>query len=56
MHPYYQRLGYAEDCCPVAVAQYDEIITLPVHPSMTDSDADDVIAACIKVCTAYAAK
>jgi len=54
MHPYYQRLGFEEDCCPVAVAQYSEIITLPVHPSMSDSDVEDVIAACIKVCAAYA--
>jgi perosamine synthetase len=54
LHPYYTGIGFKEGLCPVAEAQYNEIITLPVFPLMTDADADDVIAAVKKVCHAYA--
>jgi perosamine synthetase len=53
MHPHYRKLGFVEGSLPVVEAMYNEIITLPVHPSMTDSDADDVIAAVKKVTQAY---
>lgn len=54
MHPYYKSIGFEEGCCPKAEALYNEIITLPVFPQMTDSDVADVITAVTKVCRAYA--
>lgn len=48
-HPYYKELGYEAGCCPVAEDAYRRIITLPLFPSMTDADADDVIHAVMKV-------
>ena len=41
--------------CPVAEAAYEELVTLPVFPTMTDEDAEDVIRAVDKVVAAYAA-
>jgi perosamine synthetase len=56
MHPYYRReLGTGPGLCPVAEAAYEEILTLPLFPAMTDEDADDTIRAVAKVCEAYAA-
>jgi len=37
----------------VAEKAYEEIITLPLYPSMSDSDVDDVITAVQKVVRAY---
>lgn len=54
-HPYYRkRFGTGPGLCPVAEAAYEEIITLPVFPTMTDADADDVVRAVAKVVGAYA--
>jgi perosamine synthetase len=52
-HPYYERLGYDRGLCPVAEAQYERLITLPLWGGMTDRDTDDVIAAVQKVVAAY---
>jgi UDP-4-amino-4,6-dideoxy-N-acetyl-beta-L-altrosamine transaminase len=52
-HSYYERLGYRRGICPVAEAEYERILTLPLFPAMTDSDVEDVITACQKVLTAY---
>lgn len=37
-HPYYKRLGYKKGLCPAAEALYEEIITLPLYPSMEIDD------------------
>lgn len=50
--PYYQSLGYPFGLCPNAEAFYQELLTLPLHYSMTDKDVSDVIHALQKV-TAY---
>jgi perosamine synthetase len=56
LHPFYrERFGTAEGLCPVAEAAYEELVTLPVFPTMTDDDTDDVIRAVEKVVAAYAA-
>lgn len=53
LHAYYQhRFGTGRGQCPVAEAAYDEILTLPLFPTMTDADADDVIRAVRKVAAA----
>ncbi|MHB8770856.1 MAG: UDP-4-amino-4,6-dideoxy-N-acetyl-beta-L-altrosamine transaminase [Syntrophales bacterium] len=45
LHPYYQRhLGTGPGQCPVAEAAYEEIISLPLYPGMSDADQDAVIA------------
>lgn len=49
-HPYYrQRLNTAEGLCPVAEAAYEQIVSLPMFPQMTDGDAQDVVNAIRKL-------
>lgn len=52
-HPCYKELGYKKGTCPVAEQVYEEIITLPLFPSMTQQDVLDVIRAVNKVLDAY---
>ncbi len=54
-HSYYRQMGYLKGLCPVAEAQYDRLITLPLWAGMTDADAGDVVQALRKVVAAYAA-
>ncbi len=50
LHPFYrERYGTAPGLCPVAEAAYEEILTLPLFPGMTDEDAADVVTAMEKV-------
>lgn len=54
LHPFYRaRFGTRPGMLPVAEAAYERIITLPMFPTMTDGDADDVIAAVAKVVSHY---
>jgi UDP-4-amino-4,6-dideoxy-N-acetyl-beta-L-altrosamine transaminase len=52
-HPYY-RERFPGVSMPVAEAQYERLLTLPLHAGMTDADVDDVVAALDKVAEAYA--
>jgi perosamine synthetase len=53
-HPYYAgRFGYRGGEYPLAEDAYNRLISLPMFPSMTDQDVEDVIAAVSKVCEAY---
>lgn len=54
LHPFYRSRGHAPGDYPIAEAAYEELITLPIFPAMTDTDVDDVIAAVRKVVHAYA--
>jgi perosamine synthetase len=55
LHPLYQaRFGRNSAVCPVAEAAYGQILSLPIFPSMTDADVEDVICAVLKVINAYA--
>lgn len=49
LHPYYKQLGYEKGLCPNAEKVYEEIITLPLFPNMTDRDQQNVIEAVEKV-------
>jgi perosamine synthetase len=50
LHPFYrEKFGGTEGQCPVAESAYQQIISLPIFPRMTDGDVDDVIAAVAKV-------
>jgi UDP-4-amino-4,6-dideoxy-N-acetyl-beta-L-altrosamine transaminase len=54
LHPFYrERFGTKPGLCPVAEAAYEEILSLPIFPAMTDSDVDDVIKAFHKVSAAF---
>lgn len=54
MHPYYrQHFATGAGLCPNAEAAYQNILSLPLFPAMTDGDVDDVIDACWKVVTHY---
>jgi len=55
LHPFYrQRFGTKSGECPVSEAAYQRILSLPIFPAMTDTDARNVIEAVRKVLKAYA--
>ena len=45
LQPYYRALGGQEGQCPEAEAHGEEALTLPLYPTMTEAQQDDVIAA-----------
>jgi dTDP-4-amino-4,6-dideoxygalactose transaminase len=46
LQPYYrQKYGYGPGKCPVAEAYYQRCLTLPLYPTLTDSDVQRVIDA-----------
>ena len=46
MHPYYRETyGYTPGAFPVAAAEYERVISLPIYSRMTDADVNDVIEA-----------
>ena len=46
MQPYYrEKYGYRPEDCPVAAEAFTRMITLPLHPGMTDQDIEDVVEA-----------
>ncbi len=46
-HPYYKGLGYEKGLCPQAEKLYENIITLPLYPGMTQEDVY-YVADCVK--------
>lgn len=51
MHPYYrQRYGYRSGDFPVASDAYQRLVSLPLHPGLTDADVADVVEAVREVC------
>lgn len=53
LHPFYQQLGYKKGLCPHAESVFQEIITLPLFPKMSNEDVGDVIAGVKKVISYY---
>lgn len=46
LHPFYRRrFGTGPGLCPVAEAAYEEILSLPIFPAMTEDDVEAVIDA-----------
>lgn len=43
--PFYQSLGYNNDSLPVAAAQAETVVSLPVHPALTEDDIQTIINA-----------
>lgn len=52
--PYYQQLGYEKGSLPNAEQLYEEIISLPLFPAMTEQDVSDVITAVKRILETYA--
>jgi dTDP-4-amino-4,6-dideoxygalactose transaminase len=45
LHPYYKRQwGYRPEDCPVATAEYERVISLPLWPGMSHDDIDRVVS------------
>lgn len=42
-HPYYRSIGFTDINCPHAEQYYEEALSLPIFPAMTDEDVDYVI-------------
>lgn len=54
MHPFYRsRFGTGPGLCPNAEQAYEEILSLPMFPAMTDTDVQDVVDALCKVVDAF---
>lgn len=44
LHPYYQQLlGIRQGQCPAAETAYENILSLPIFPAMSDADVDYVV-------------
>ncbi|MCL6478087.1 MAG: DegT/DnrJ/EryC1/StrS family aminotransferase [Peptococcaceae bacterium] len=59
MQPYYLWIGHPDVCtivdslCPVAEEIYENLLCLPIYPSMSDGDVEDVITAVTNVINHY---
>jgi dTDP-4-amino-4,6-dideoxygalactose transaminase len=54
VHPYYRdAYGYQPDDFPVAYRNYERMVSLPLHPRLTDRDVVDVIEAVYDVVRTY---
>jgi dTDP-4-amino-4,6-dideoxygalactose transaminase len=54
LHPYYRnRYGWRPEDFPVAYREYQRLISLPLHPRLSDADVADVINAVYDVAAAF---
>jgi dTDP-4-amino-4,6-dideoxygalactose transaminase len=54
LHPYYRdRYGYAPDAFPIALDNYERLITIPLAPALSDEDVGDVIDAVLNIVERY---
>ena len=53
LHPFYQKLGYTKGLCPVAEEFYQAEISLPVYPSLTEKDQEEVIYQVKKIIASF---
>ena len=54
LHPFYrEKYGFVAEQFPVAYAQYQRMLSLPLHPNLSDEDVSDVIAAVLDVLAVY---
>lgn len=50
MHPYYRdKYGYKPTDFPIAFENYKRIVSLPLHPGLTDADIQDVVTAVLDI-------
>lgn len=43
LHPLFEDLGYRRGMCPVAESAYEELLSLPLFPTLTEANQDRVI-------------
>ena len=49
LHPFYRkRFGNGPGLCPVAEAAYEKILSLPIHPNLSDENIDEVVETILK--------
>jgi dTDP-4-amino-4,6-dideoxygalactose transaminase len=54
VHPYYRKkYGYLAGDYPVAFTNFERLLSLPLHPGLTDQDVGDVIEAVLDVVQTY---
>jgi perosamine synthetase len=54
MHPYYcSTFGWTPEDFPVASAEWERLISLPIYPSMTRDEQDHVVHAVASICSEY---
>lgn len=54
LHPFYRiKFGTGLGLCPIAEQYYEQIISLPIFPKMSNDDVDDVVNAVFKVMEAF---
>ncbi|MCD6199552.1 MAG: DegT/DnrJ/EryC1/StrS family aminotransferase [Deltaproteobacteria bacterium] len=54
LHPFYRNcFGTGPGLCPVAEAAYEQVLSLPMFPGMTDDDVENVIKMVQKVIDHY---
>jgi dTDP-4-amino-4,6-dideoxygalactose transaminase len=52
-HSYYRtRYGYTDDSFPVASREFRRLVSLPIYPTMSDDDVEDVIDAVTRILSA----
>jgi len=50
LHPYYRdKYGYVPERFPVAHGNFERMLSLPLHPRLSDDDVADVIDAVLDV-------
>jgi dTDP-4-amino-4,6-dideoxygalactose transaminase len=55
LHPFYrQKYGYQPDQFPVALGNYQRMLSLPIHPRLSDTDVNDVIDAVLDIARRFA--
>lgn len=56
MHPFYRdKYGYKPEDCPVAADAFTRMITLPLHPGLSDQDVEDVVTAVREIAAVFEA-
>jgi dTDP-4-amino-4,6-dideoxygalactose transaminase len=54
LHPFYrEHFGYRKGQFPSAEGMYEQIVSLPLYPAMSESDVHDVISAVYEVCSSH---
>lgn len=54
LHPYYRdTYGYAPDAYPVAQSNYERMLSLPLHPGLSEADVEDVVGAVLDIAEEY---
>ncbi len=52
-HSHYENLGYKKGLCPNAEKFYNEVMSIPLYPALTDEEVQDTITAVKKVVAYY---